>query len=398
MLFTKISVRLQKYTSDYINLSAYFMNILKCLVVLSFIISGSCFITKANDGGFYVDGNQLIPMVETNISVKKEILSINRSIKDPNRAEIIVYYEFFNPGQEKSMTVGFEAASPEGDANIEPVDGKHPYLFDFTVEMNSQFLPYDVAIVEDSLYYKNGIFKTLTKKQIDASIEDYANFRYVYHFDAVFKKGLNIIKHTYSCNFSTFVGSNYEFGYILSAAMRWGNHQIDDFTLNIDMGENQMVHITPAFFDNTSEWIIAGIGNAKMSSDRWSKNPIAEFFIKKGTLVFQKKNFKPKGELQFNSPRVMFMFDIENFNYRKDRNLPYDKHLYFRSELTASDNISKKILRNLPFAYRGYIFSTPELHEYYKNQIWYIPDSNYKPEIDQLPKEEKEWVQKWSVN
>lgn len=375
------------------------MDIIKYLTVLSFIFSGGCIVTKANDGGFYIDGNQLIPMVETNISVKKEILSISRSIKNSNRAEIIVYYEFFNPGQEKSMTVGFEAASPEGDAELQPDNGKHPYLHDFTVEMNSQFLPYNVAIVEDSLYYKNGVFKTLTKKEINASIDDCgecASFRYVYHFDAVFKKGLNIIKHTYSCDFSTFVGSNYEFGYILSAAMRWGNHQIDDFTLNIDMGENQLINLIPTFFDNTSEWIIAGIGKAQMSRNKWTETLAAEFFIKKGVLVFHKKNFKPRGELQLNSPRGIF--DMENFDYTKDLHLPYQAYLYSGAEIEASDSISKKILRNLPFAYRGYVFSTPELQNYYEKQVWYIPDINYQAEINQLPQEEQEWIQRWSSN
>lgn len=319
------------------------MAILKYLTVLWGIFLGSCIVIKANDGGFYMDGNQLIPMIETNISVNKEILSIGRSTKNPDRAEIIVYYEFFNPGEEKLMTVGFEAASPSGDANVYPDNGKHPYLHDFTVEMNSLFLPYNIAIVDDSLYYRNGAFKTLTKKEINASIEDCgecASFRYVYHFDAVFKKGLNIIKHTYSCDFSTYVGSNYQFGYILSAAMRWGNHQIDDFILNIDMGENQLVDIAPAFFSDISEWIIAGIGKSEMSYNKWSETVVAEFFIKKGMLVFQKKNFKPKGELYLDSPRGML--DQENFDYTKDLRLPYQAYLYPEAEIVTSDNISKK--------------------------------------------------------
>ena len=33
---------------------------------------------KANDGVFYAQGNHLIPITETDISVKKEVLTINK--------------------------------------------------------------------------------------------------------------------------------------------------------------------------------------------------------------------------------------------------------------------------------------------------------------------------------
>src|SRR5215468_10417296 len=90
----------------------------------------SCFIIllhvapfcKANDGTFTVNGNQLVPIQETSISVRKEILTITRKGKDD--AEISVYYEFFNPGEAKELLVGFEAFSPEGDADKHPSNGE----------------------------------------------------------------------------------------------------------------------------------------------------------------------------------------------------------------------------------------------------------------------------------
>ncbi len=49
----------------------------------------------ANDGSYYASGNHLIPVFETDISVKKEILTLK---KIRNRfIEVTVYYEFFNP-------------------------------------------------------------------------------------------------------------------------------------------------------------------------------------------------------------------------------------------------------------------------------------------------------------
>lgn len=50
---------------------------------------------KANDSAYFTSGNQLIPLGETNISVKKEILSI--TIGDDSYADVDVYYEFYNP-------------------------------------------------------------------------------------------------------------------------------------------------------------------------------------------------------------------------------------------------------------------------------------------------------------
>ncbi|MDL2215125.1 YARHG domain-containing protein [Dysgonomonas sp. OttesenSCG-928-M03] len=373
--------------------------ILFCLFLL-FLICG----ISANDGSYYIDGNQLIPIVEADISVKKEILEIKRSKTNDRQVEVLVYYEFYNSGNPKTILVGFEARSPYGDTDSSPKDGEHPNMYHFTIDMNGNKLPYQVDIVNDSLYFQDGKFKSLSSKEIKENTgEGWADFMYVYHFQANFKKGLNIIKHTYTCDLSGSVMATYEFGYILSAAMRWGNKQIDDFTLHIDMGTDQLINIPQTFFNNTDEWTIAGTGrkqdtgNPYFFSDTDSNEPptTSQFFIKNGYLIFQKKNFKPKGELFIYSP--LGYTDLDNFNYL---NMPYIDHniMYSRyyEEDKVEDEISKKVLRNLPFAKRGYIFSTPELQKYFESQIWYFPDSTYKSDTSKLPQEEQKWVRYWS--
>ena len=52
-------------------------------------------------------------------------------------------------------------------------------------------------------------------------------------------------------------------------------------------------------------------------------------------------------------------------------------------------------VKNLPFAYRGYIFNTKELQDFYESTPWYIPNPDYKPDMQQLPKEEQRWVDFW---
>ena len=137
------------------------------LYLLCFIFGSVLF---ANDGSYYVRGNQLIPIIETDISVKKEILKITR--KNKEQVEVSVYYEFFNPGKALSFIVRFEAFSPRGDVDPEPKNGQHLNTYDFPVNMKNRPSAYKVAIVNDSTYYDNGIFTSLTRAQIEDSNAD----------------------------------------------------------------------------------------------------------------------------------------------------------------------------------------------------------------------------------
>ncbi|MCQ2295690.1 MAG: DUF4424 domain-containing protein, partial [Bacteroidales bacterium] len=99
----------------------------------------------ANDGTYYTSGNQLVPLQETNISVRKEVLTI--SILNNGFAHVDVYYEFWNPSQQsRQLLMGFEADPPyNSDWKFHP-DGVHPNIADFTVEMNGIQLAYKNAV------------------------------------------------------------------------------------------------------------------------------------------------------------------------------------------------------------------------------------------------------------
>ena len=64
----------------------------------------------SNDGVVYVNGNQLVPINETEISIAKEVLTI--SIRDDGYADVDVLYELTNHGKEKTVSMGFEAEAP----------------------------------------------------------------------------------------------------------------------------------------------------------------------------------------------------------------------------------------------------------------------------------------------
>jgi hypothetical protein len=347
----------------------------------------------ANDGSFRGSGNQLIPIQETDISVKKEVLTIKRI--DENYVDISVYYEFFNPRNEKEITVGFEAFSPEGDVDGRPENGQHPYMTNFTVNMNDERLKYRIAYVNDSTYAKNGFIHSRTLKEVQDSIEDEqeVDFYYVYYFKAKFKNGLNILKHTYRFELSSSVVSIYDFKYILTAANRWGNKQIDDFTLILDLGNFEMVQIPETFFKNKDEWVINGMGKInEIGKDDYfgTDKKQLKFYIQRGTLIFAKKNFHPIDELYFDEPNNYL--SNENGNKQEQNYLPFS--IDCQDEIDLNGKIDKKILRNLPFARRGYIFKNSEFKKIYESMDWYIPNPSYIPDVASLDEREKKWLKK----
>jgi len=348
---------------------------------LFFILCFYGFFTEGytNDGAFYMAGNQLVPINETDISVKKEILYIK---KTQEFAEVSVYYEFFNPKDEKEIIVGFEAGIPLGDAGFSPVNGHHPYMFDFTVSLNGNFLPYQIAFVKNSTYTKNHKIQNIDPKSLDNDvIGDELDFQYVYHFKAKFKKGKNIVKHTYRYKLSRGVCYYYDFNYVLTAANRWANKQIDDFTLILDMGDFQTASIRKTFFKNTNEWTFNGIGKITENPD------YTNFYIQQGILVFEKKNFVPKGELSVEEESSYCREAGSNqkliFSLGKNREL---------GDPTEKTPEEKRIIRNLPFARRGYIFKDKTLQDVFKTEDWYQPNPSYVPEVEALTEEEKQLI------
>ena len=369
-------------------------------------------ISWANDAVFFTSGNQLIPITETQISVQKEILDITR--KD-NKIHVHVYYEFFNPGAEKTLLVGFEAMPPSGAWDIEEDDlmklTTHPNISDFTVKINGQNLGYKVSHVDlAGNYYANGKFMEISKeKALEIAREsDFMEFPYlfVYHFDATFKEGVNIVEHTYVFTESGSVGSEFLFDYVLTAANNWANHQIDDFTLNLDMGERLSFDVNESFFKGQGGWTINGVG--RMNQDTHYDQGLLRFHIQQGSVSFHKKNFHPEGELFVEQP---FYMDPEGYwsdDSDCERAIAFEfkkaytsaiRLLYINDENIRCNSISadmKKIMRNLPFAYRGYVFKTKMLQDFFESTDWYVPDPSYVSDMKDLNEDEKKWVDFWT--
>lgn len=375
----------------------------------------------ANDGVFYVEGNHLIPINETDISVQKEVLTLNRA---GDKIQVTVYYEFYNPTVAKEVLVGFEADA-HGHAPSKTFP-QHPHISNFKVVMNGEALDYDIAHVEVHYengrkvkvsYVKDGHIEGMTLEQCmkewDALEADEAICDFVYHFNAHFRPGLNIIQHTYDFDLSyqqVYSDKGYEgnedfFPYILTAANRWANHQIDDFTLIVNMGDRTSFHISPSFFESAGEWTFQGTGKYSVNTIRDGKE-YSEFHVKQGGIKLHKENFHPDGELLLNDLHSYFYFDVDNTSadniLETVKNKFYSLHITDYTLKNKKESIydtytseQRRILKNLPFAYRGYIFKDKSLQEYFESANWYIPDPQYRADVEKLSEDEQKWVKLW---
>ena len=61
---------------------------------------------------------------------------------------------------------------------------------------------------------------------------------------------------------------------------------------------------------------------------------------------------------------------------------------YYESKL--KDEFTRKVLENIPYARRGYVFKNAELKAFFEAKPWYMPDPEYKEAA--LTEDEKEWL------
>lgn len=374
----------------------------KYLFSITIAILACCAQLFANDGTYYTSGNQLVPLMETDISVRKEVLTI--SILNNGFAKVDVYYEFWNPGkQTRQLTMGFEADPPyNADWKFHP-NGVHPNISDFTVEMNGLRLLHKNAVchagaekldpVPTTKY--NTIFddNRIYEKDPEAYPEYWETgiaFAYVYYFTATFQPGLNKVHHTYCYRMSHGLGNPWDICYKLTPAGRWANRQIDDFTL-IVRADNTSKHfiIEQKAFPQAVFAVTEGVGKIRnLPKETW-QTPYLEFTLRNGAVQTHITNFKPQDELRIASGFV----ESKPFGHFYDPH--YGKMPFFMANWAAEQNhqdlqFVKRVSRNLPYAYRGHVFKDKVLREFFESQWWYMPDPDYKDddsdftEVDRL--------------
>lgn len=323
----------------------------------------------ADDGVFYATGNTLVPLKETTIRLKKEVLNLTRK---GEWAQVDIYFEFFNPGPEKELTVGFVTPPAEGDVPDEEI--KHPFIKDFMVMAGDKLLPFKIAKMKETGFH--------------VSSKIAGGYDFVYYFTIKFAKGITIIRHTYQYKGGSSVEVKQDFDYRLTTGTTWANKAIDDFELNIDMGDDSYFSVPYTFNKAAAPWQLTGIG--RISKTNFPVPYIAEaapllkmVYIRKGKLQMRAASFKPAEDL------TISFWNLHNeVNLWCDNKAPNDfSNLtdLFWSDSTAAEvskltNEQLRLYRNLNYARGGYDFKDEKLKNIFSKYTWYIPDAAVKPE------------------
>ena len=361
-----------------------------CLLVLT---------AQANDGVYFLSGNQLVPLKETDISIAKEVLTI--SICDDGYANVDVQYEFMNNGKAKTVQMGFEANAPYNDGAQLNTEGRHPYITNFTVTMNGAPLSYNNAIVASS-YEGTTDFERLDLNRWkvaddvewnamkEVGTDSIVAFAYAYFFEAPFKEGLNTVHHTYRYLMSYGVGRTFEIPYWLKPAMRWANHQIDDFTLRIK-AENTAKHFCfeDSLFQGQPFRITEGTGKVRTTL-RFGEVEMVEVSLRNGTIEWHGRNFVPRSNITIQSADILYSFSDET-----KAGAFYDRSKLFTLWPQDPKTVDRRIIRNLPFAHRGYVFKSKDLQKYFSQFWWYIPDASYQPSTDDFTPRERKLIEEY---
>lgn len=366
--------------------------------------------SMANDGTYYTRGNQLVPLQETDISVKKEVLTI--SLMDNGFARVDVQYEFWNPGSARRITMGFEADPPYNfDYKFYP-DGVHPSISLFTVEMNGRQLSYRNAacVLEENRNCKLPLRFIDTTKRYYVNDDNYLyedkggktptdnsaglSFAYVYYFDADFQPGLNRVHHTYVYRMSSVVGNPYLVDYKLTPASRWAGGMIEDFTLTI-RADNTAKHfyVFDTLFGDASFTVSEGMGKTRRSQQHYG-NP-TEVSLRNGSITLHCTQFSPKSELAIMSVGYDGIY-VDNTCFvggsydRISREYwgPYEN----QRMVPADKAFRQRVIRNLPFANRGHVFKDKRLREYFEGLWWYMPDPTYDDDTSDFTPVDWEFV------
>ncbi len=375
---------------------------------------------KANDGVYYTKGTQLVPLTETDISVRKEVLTI--SIGDDGFAHVDVYYEFWNPGKEvKRVLMGFEAdPSYNDDWKFYP-SGVHPRIKDFTIEMNGRRLSYGNApcvalgkqagahgleridttkryyVFDNNMLYEEG-FNAEEGDNYKAGIA----FAYVYYFNADFQPGLNKVHHTYTYRMSWMVGVPYIVDYKLSPAARWANGRIDDFTLVIRADNTAKNFFIPEEVFPGAEFCVSE-GMGKIRRHKLYSEPAQEFTLRNGAVTLHLQNFTPKKELRISGAGLDCCYNVDTEGgaslflagaYDRSRVvIMFSEEWMEGMKVVPEDKaFQKRVLRNLPYAHRGHVFKDARLKKFFESLWWYMPNPAYKDSTDDFTPVDFEYI------
>lgn len=368
--------------------------------------------TYANDGEFHISGNHLVPISNTDIKIVKEVLTI-RLCDTTDYTYVDVDYTFVNTSSKsKTIKMGFEAAIEDSWAYLPAETHKgHPSIWNFNVEMNGKHVNHtnEYAFYEDSVHldYKNfPVDKTkwvLGGKEyrdmddgtwwdqglMNRTTKEFKPYAHVYLFSATFLPGENKIHHTYIYDCGRAITEDFMVRYWLTPAMRWNTNKIEDFMLRIVAEGSKHFRISGPF-DKGSFNIANGMGK-----HRKSQYGGKEVVLRNATIEYHCKDFIPDADLWINS-FDSYLYDDKDHKGITAQTGAYYRYGHFFGYLQHGyegfNDFEKRIIRNLPYASRGYVFKDQTLADYFSQFYWYMPDPEWKASAKDFSPREREFI------
>ena len=348
--------------------------------------------TFANDWEFGSEGEHIIPLKGSNMSIKKEKITLKLT---PDGMLVNVKFTFDNPTAENKI-VGFvtpeSGNGEEEDETTKPKRKAEPLkIKNFKTTVNGKEVKSNVELLSKLLskgVLDNNIIKEYTEKEKTF-------YNYVYSFNADFKQGENVVEHSYFYTGSYGVYER-DFEYVVTTISKWKNQTVEDFEIEVHPG-NYFVKLPYSFWKDNKKinWEIVGKGKmvtiapTKKSNDEdatgLERYGIIYLKLNDGFVRYKTKNFSPNQDFYMTRMDNILGFEYE---YPEGKVQGYkfkDKYFEILREVAYSDyseivdslkDLSDEdldIVRNYPYAFAGYDFAKKDLKDYFSQFIWYSP-------------------------
>ena len=365
-----------------------------------------CFLsvfTFANDWEFGSEGEHIIPLKGSNMSIKKEKITLKLT---PDGMLVNVKFTFDNPTAENKI-VGFvtpeSGNGEEEDETTKPKRKAEPLkIKNFKTTVNGKEVKSNVELLSKLLskgVLDNNIIKEYTEKEKNL-------YNYVYYFNADFKQGENVVEHSYFYTGSYGIYQR-DFSYVVTTISKWKNKTVEDFEIEVHPG-SYFVQLPYSFWENTKKinWEIVGKGRMVTIDPTKPNDKDADGIEKFGTIYlkldngfvrYKTKNFSPNEDFYMTRMDNILGFEyqfpegkVQGYKFKDKyfeivaRGNGYGDTDFIKDYQQGLNDKDLDIICNYPYALAGYDFAKKELKDYFSQFIWYSPvsknvkiDSNY---------------------
>ena len=349
--------------------------------------------TFANDWEFGSEGEHIIPLKGSNMSIKKEKITLKLT---PDGMLVNVKFTFDNPTAENKI-VGF--VTPESgnggyyeEENVtrkpEPLNIKN-----FKTTVNGKEVKSNVELLSKLL--SRGVLDNNIVTEYVKAEKEKEFYNYVYYFNADFKQGENVVEHSYFYTGSYGVYER-DFEYVVTTISKWKNKTVEDFEIEVYPG-NYFVKLPYSFWTNTKKinWEIVGKGKmitvapTKQPNDEdatiLEKTGVVYSKLDNGFIRYKTKNFSPTDNFYMVRMDNILGFDyefpegkVQGYKFKDNyfttlRETVYDDYSNIIGSLKDLNDKDLDIVRNYPYAFAGYDFARKDLKDYFSQFIWYTP-------------------------